>query len=53
VEIEAGVSIVPQITVMQEIEKRTLASVKIEGDQFFRPVAAIYKKNRVLPLTHG
>jgi DNA-binding transcriptional LysR family regulator len=48
VEIEAGVSIVPQITVMQEIEKRTLASVKIEGDQFFRPVAAIYKKNRVL-----
>ena len=48
VEIEAGLSIVPQITVLQEIERQTLVAIKIEGDQFFRPVAAIYKKNRVL-----
>jgi DNA-binding transcriptional LysR family regulator len=48
VEIDAGVSIVPQGTVIQEIAKQTLASVEIEDGQFFRPLAAIYKKNKVL-----
>jgi DNA-binding transcriptional LysR family regulator len=48
VEIEAGVSIVPQTTVIQEIEKKTLAFVAIEDGQFVRPIAAVFKKNRVL-----
>ncbi len=48
VEIEAGISIVPQGSIIQEIQKRTLASVAIEDGQFFRPLAAIYKKSRVL-----
>jgi DNA-binding transcriptional LysR family regulator len=48
VEIDAGLSIVPESTVIQEIDKQTLVSVAIEGGQFFRPIAAIYKKNRVL-----
>jgi DNA-binding transcriptional LysR family regulator len=48
VEIDAGVSIVPQGSIIQEIQKQTLASVVIEDGQFFRPIAAIYKKNRVL-----
>ena len=48
VEIDAGISIVPQGTVIQEINKQTLASVEIEDGQFFRPLAAIYKKNKVL-----
>ena len=48
VEIDAGISIVPQGTVAQEIEKQTLAAVAIEDGEFFRPLAAIYKKNRVL-----
>ena len=48
VEIDAGISIVPQGTIGQEIVKKTLASVAIEDGQFFRPTAAIYKKNRVL-----
>ncbi len=48
VEIDAGISIVPQSTVIQENDKRTLASVEIEDGQFFRPIAAIYKKKRVL-----
>lgn len=48
VEIDAGISIVPQGSVAQEIEKKTLAPVEIEDGQFFRPIAAIYKKNRVL-----
>ena len=48
VEIDAGISIVPEGTVIQELDKQTLASVLIEDGQFFRPLAAIYKKNRVL-----
>ena len=48
VEIDAGISIVPLGTVTQEISKNTLASVAIEDGQFFRPLAAIYKKNKVL-----
>ncbi len=48
VEIDAGISIVPQGTITQEIDKQTLAAVEIEDGQFFRPIAAIYKKSRVL-----
>jgi DNA-binding transcriptional LysR family regulator len=48
VEIDAGLSIVPKGTVMQEIAKQTLISVTIEDGEFFRPLAAIYKKNKVL-----
>jgi LysR family transcriptional regulator, transcriptional activator of the cysJI operon len=48
VEIDAGISIVPVGTVMQEISKQTLASVAIEDGDFYRPLAAIYKKNKVL-----
>jgi len=48
VEIDAGVSIVPEGTITQEISKQTLASVPIEDGDFFRPLAAIYKKNKVL-----
>jgi len=48
VEIDAGISIVPQSTVHQELDKQTLATVKIEKVEIFRPIAAIYKKNRVL-----
>ena len=48
VEIDAGVSIVPQGSIQQEVQKQTLVAVPIEDGQFFRPIAAIYKKNRVL-----
>jgi DNA-binding transcriptional LysR family regulator len=48
VEIDAGISIVPIGTVIQEISKATLSSVVIEDGEFFRPLAAIYKKNKVL-----
>jgi len=48
VEIDAGISIVPQRTVLQEVAKETLAAVPLEGGNFFRPLAAIYKKNKVL-----
>ena len=48
VEIDAGISIVPIGTVTQEVNKNTLAAVQIENGEFFRPLAAIYKKNKVL-----
>src|SRR5205085_6515939 len=48
VEIDAGVAIVPQGTVVQEVAKQTLAQVTIEGGDFYRPLAAIYKKNKAL-----
>jgi DNA-binding transcriptional LysR family regulator len=48
VEIDAGVAIVPHGTVTQEIQKQTLAAVSIEDADLHRPIAVIYKKNKVL-----
>ncbi|MGV3756358.1 MAG: LysR family transcriptional regulator [Verrucomicrobiota bacterium] len=48
VEIDAGISIVPHNTILQEISKQTLVEVKIEDAEFFRPLAVIYKKSKVL-----
>jgi len=48
VEIDAGVAIVPQGTVVQEVAKQTLAQVDLDEGDFYRPLAAIYKKNKVL-----
>jgi hypothetical protein len=39
---------VPEATISQELAKRTLTAVEFQDDQFFRPSAAIYKKNKVL-----
>ncbi|HEY1170696.1 MAG TPA: LysR family transcriptional regulator [Verrucomicrobiae bacterium] len=48
VEIDAGISIVPHNTILQEVSKQTLVEVKIEDAEFFRPLAVIYKKSKVL-----
>ena len=48
VEIDAGVAIVPQGTVLQEVAKQSLAQVMLDDGEFFRPLAALYKKNKVL-----
>ncbi len=48
VEIEAGISIVPQSTILQEVSKQTLVQLELEDAEFYRPLAAIYKKNKVL-----
>src|SRR5207247_6430388 len=47
VEIEAGISIIPQGTVVQEVSKQTLAQVEIQDAEFYRPLAAIFKKNKI------
>lgn len=48
VEIDAGISIVPHGTITQEVSKQTLAEMKVEDTEFYRPLAAIHKKNKVL-----
>jgi DNA-binding transcriptional LysR family regulator len=48
VEIDAGVAIVPEGTVVQEVAKHTLAALKIEGANLHRPLAVIHKKSKVL-----
>jgi DNA-binding transcriptional LysR family regulator len=48
VEIDAGVAIVPLGTVVQEVAKQTLAQLNLDGGEYYRPLAAIYKKNKVL-----
>ncbi len=48
VEIDAGIAIVPLSTVVQEVSKQTLAQVPFEDADFYRQLAIIYKKNKVL-----
>ena len=48
VEIDAGVSIVPQATITQEVAGATLAQAEISDGEFFRPLAALLKRNKVL-----
>jgi DNA-binding transcriptional LysR family regulator len=48
VEIDAGIAIVPQSTVSHEAAKKTLTQLEIEDVELYRPLAAIYKKNKVL-----
>jgi DNA-binding transcriptional LysR family regulator len=48
VEIDAGIAIVPQSTIIQEVANQTLNALQIEDGKFYRPLAAIYKRNKVL-----
>jgi DNA-binding transcriptional LysR family regulator len=48
VEIDAGISIVPQGTIVSEIAKQTLVALPIADGDFYRPLALIYKKHKVL-----
>jgi DNA-binding transcriptional LysR family regulator len=47
VEIDAGVALVPEVTVKLETANRTLAAVTLEGNHSW-PVGLVYKKGRVL-----
>jgi DNA-binding transcriptional LysR family regulator len=46
VEVESGISIVPENTVRQEIESGQLAAVRLEGEKLTRPLGVIYQRNR-------
>ena len=46
VEIESGLSIVPQNAVRQEVASGALVAIHLEGIQFCRPLGVITKRNR-------
>ncbi len=48
VEIDHGIAIVPQATVLQEVKQGTLAAVHFKGKDFTRPLAILHRKGRVL-----
>jgi DNA-binding transcriptional LysR family regulator len=48
VEIDAGVSIVPLVAVLQEVKQGTLVAVQFKGRKFPRPLAILHRKGRVL-----
>ncbi len=48
VEIDSGVAIVPQETIRQEVASQTLVAVRLDDGDFFRPLAVIRRKNKVL-----
>lgn len=48
VEIDAGVAIVPETTITQEVNQGTLTKIEIKGRNCIRPLAIIQRKGRVL-----
>lgn len=48
VEIGFGVAIVPEVTVLQEVSLKSLCKVRFRDVKLSRPVAAVYKKTKVL-----
>jgi DNA-binding transcriptional LysR family regulator len=48
VEIDHGIAIVPQATVVQESKQGTLAVLQFAGREFTRPLAILHRKGRVL-----
>jgi DNA-binding transcriptional LysR family regulator len=48
VEIDHGVAIVPQATVLQEVKQGTLVAVHLKGKDYTRPLAILHRKGRVL-----
>lgn len=50
VQVGAGISILPEATVMQEVKSGSLAGVRIDGTELVRPVGLIYRKDKPLSL---
>ncbi|MDD3181068.1 MAG: LysR substrate-binding domain-containing protein [Opitutaceae bacterium] len=48
VEIDHGIAVVPQATVMQEVKQGTLAMIPFKTKEFSRPLALLHRKGRVL-----
>jgi len=48
VEINAGISIVPQTTILNEVQQGQLHTVQLKGKKISRPLAIIHRKGRVL-----
>jgi DNA-binding transcriptional LysR family regulator len=45
VEINAGISILPQTTIVQEVNGGTLKAIPFSNENFTRPTGVIFRKN--------
>lgn len=50
VSVGAGITILPEATVMQEVLERSLAAVHLDPPELVRPVGVIYRKDKPLSL---
>ena len=48
VEINSGVSILPQTAIVQEVNSGTIRAIGFSNESFFRPTGIIIRKNRIL-----
>jgi DNA-binding transcriptional LysR family regulator len=48
VEINSGVSILPQTAILQELGSRTLKAIPFSNENFVRPTGIIVRKNKLL-----
>jgi DNA-binding transcriptional LysR family regulator len=48
VEVDAGVALVPEDTIRQEVEQGTLVKLRMRDRRIARPLAIIHRKGRVL-----
>jgi DNA-binding transcriptional LysR family regulator len=51
VEIDAGVALLPEPTVLREVEAKTLAMVKLSSDELVRPLGIIHRRGKELGST--
>jgi DNA-binding transcriptional LysR family regulator len=48
VEINAGVSILPRVALLQELAGGTLKAIRFSNENFFRPTGIIIRKGKML-----
>jgi len=48
VEINAGISILPEVVILQEVASGTIKAIPFSNERFFRPTDIIIRKDRVL-----
>ena len=48
VEINSGISILPETAIIQEVRARTLKAIRFSNEKFSRPTGIIVRKNKVL-----
>ena len=48
IEIESGVSVLPEATVAREVEIRTLAAIPFNDVEWFRPLGIVHRRHRLL-----
>jgi DNA-binding transcriptional LysR family regulator len=51
VEIDAGVALLPEPTVLREVEAGTLCLARLETDELVRPLSIIYRRGKELGIT--